>query len=181
MQDKSDVPYIPSYPLYHGKRSNKTPEQIKKEGFCVYGSSVDERKNIVEALRYFGKEKLLTTEGRRGDRVRSAIREISDPYSDSRRSLWATTEKDAPCKWWAHSNPEHISLTLHQIDIEPEKIDKYLKEKFGTNCYNIKLKITARGEALNFNTGLNCIPPNLIESIEKCKQCQYTGREHKQT
>ena len=164
------------YKLYHGIRSKKSPQQIKKEGFCAYGTPIDERKNIIDALKYFGKEKFLTTEGRKGDRVRGAIREIKDP---ERRVVWATTSKDASCTWWSHSNPEHISLTLHQIDIEPEKIDKYLREKFGDNCYNIGLKMTSRVEHTNFNTGINCIPPNLINSVEKCEQCKFTGKEHK--
>ena len=167
---------IQDFKLYHGIRSKQSPEQIKKEGFCAYGTVVDERKNIIDALKYFEKEKFLTTEGRKGDRVRSAIREIKDP---ERRVVWATTNKDAACAWWSHSNPEHISLPLHQIDIEPEKIDKYLKEKFGNNCYNIKLKMTSRVESTNFNTGINCIPPNLIENVEKCEQCKFTGKEHK--
>lgn len=168
---------VPYYPLYHGMRSKKSPEQIKKEGFCAYGTVVDERKNIIDALRYFGKEKLLTTEGRKGDRVRCAIREIKNP---ERRVVWATTSEDASCAWWSHSNPEHISLTLSMIDIEPEKINKYLKEKFGSNCYNVKLKMTSRGTSGNFNTGINCIPPYFIDSIEECKQCKFTGKEHKE-
>lgn len=167
-----EAPYLQ---LYHGMRSKKSPEQIKKEGFCAYSTPIDEKKNIVDALRYFGKEKLPTTEGRKGDRVRGAIREIKEP---ERRVVWATTNKDAPCAWWSRSNPEHISLTLSQIDIEPEKIDKYLREKFGNNCYNVKLKITSRGGSSNFNTGINCIPPNLIDKVEECKKCQFTGREH---
>jgi hypothetical protein len=171
-----DKDNVPQYPLYHGMRSKKSADQIKREGFCAYGSFIDEKKNIVNALIYFGKEKLLTTEGRKGYRVRSAIREIRDPQ---RRVVWTTTNKDAPCAWWSHSNPEHISLPLHQIDIDPEKIDKYLSEKFGHDCYNVKLKMTARGQYPNFNTGINCIPPNLIDSIEKCKECKFTGKEHK--
>jgi hypothetical protein len=167
---------VPQYPLYHGMRSKKSADQIKREGFCAYGSPIDEKKNIVDALRYFGKEKLLTTEGRKGDRIRSTIREIQEP---SRRVVWATTSQDAPCAWWAHANPEHTSLPLHQIDIEPEKIDKYLREKFGSNCYNVKLKMIARGQYPNFNTGINCIPPNLIDGIETCKECKFTGKEHK--
>lgn len=168
---------IPQYNLYHGMRSKKSADQIKREGFCAYGTSVDERKNIIDALRYFGKDKLLTTAGRKGDFVRGAIREVSSPDSERRRSVWATTSKDAGCKWWSHANPEHISLMLHQIDIEPEKIDKYLSGKFGNKCLNVKLKMTSRGQETNFNTGLNCIPPHFIESVETCKKCQYTGRE----
>lgn len=98
---------VPQYSLFHGMRSKKSADQIKREGFCAYGSPIDERKNIIDALRHFGKEKLLTTEGRKGYRVRSTIREIHEP---ERRIVWATTEEDAPCSWWAHSNPEHISL-----------------------------------------------------------------------
>lgn len=168
---------VSQYNLYHGMRSKKTQEQIKKEGFCSYGTVVDEKRNIINALRYFGKEKLIATKGRKGDIVRDAIREIS---GEGRRNTRATADKDAPCKWWSSANPEHISLTLHQVGVEPEKIDKYPREKFGNNCYNAKLKITSRGQSANFNTGINCIPPSLIDSIETCKQCKYTGQEHKE-
>jgi len=160
-------------------RSKKSAEEIKKEGFCAYSTRIDEKKNIIDALKHFGKEKLLTTKGGKGSTVTKAIREVSSEDSERRRSVWATTNKDASCKWWARANPEHISLTLHEINIEPEKIDRYIKEKFGSNCYNIKLKITSRGEDNNFNTGFNCVPPNLIDKVEKCKQCQYTSQEHK--
>lgn len=174
MQDEDDEQY---YNLYHGMRSKKSVDQIKKEGFCAYSTPVDEKKNIIDALRYFGKEKLLTTKGGKGDRVRGAIREILEP---ERRLVWATTDKDIACAWWSHSNPEHVSLTLHQIDIEPEKIDKYLREKFGSNCYNVKLKMTSSEENPNFNTGINCIPPSFIVNVEKCKECKFTGKEHQE-
>lgn len=163
--------------LYHGIRTNKTPEQIKKEGYCKYGTKIDMKKEIKLALKHFGKEKLTTTQGRKGDLVRSMIREVSDK---ERRNIWTTTNPKAGCEWWAHASPEHISLLLHQINIEPEKIDKYLSEKYGKNCYNIKLKMTSLGSNPNFNTGLDCIPPNLIDSIEECKDCKYTEKEHKE-
>lgn len=89
MIDKDEVP---QYPLFHGMRSKKSADQIKREGFCAYGSSIDEKKNIIDALRYFEKEKLLTTEERKGDRVRSATREIREP---ERRVVWATTSQEA--------------------------------------------------------------------------------------
>jgi len=163
-------------PLYHGIRTNKTPEQIRKEGFCKYGTKVDMKNEIMSALRYFGKEKLATIEKGKGYLVQSMLREIS--YK-GRRNIWTTTSKKAGCMWWAHASPEHISLLLGQIDIEPEKIDKYLSERYGKHCYNIKLKITSLGSNPNFNTGLDCIPPNFIDTIEECNDCKYTGKEHK--
>jgi len=162
--------------LYHGIRTNKTIKQIKKEGYCKYGTKVDIKKEIVLALKYFGKEKLVTTHSGKGDLVRNMIREVSEK---GRRNIWTTTNPEAGCAWWAHASPEHISLLLNYAEIKPEKIDKYLSEKYGKNCYNIKLKMTSLGHNLNFNTGLECIPPNFIDSIEECKKCKYTGKEHK--
>lgn len=168
---------VPQYNLYHGMRSKKTPEQIMKEGFCVtYMTIVDAKKEIKNALRHFGKEDLLTRTGTTGELIRQEIRMIG---GKNRRNVWATTDEEAPCEWWAHSNPEHISMVLHYAGIESSKIDKYLKETYGENCYNIKLKMTSRGTNPNFNTGLNCIPPQLIDIIEECEECKYTGKEHK--
>ncbi len=164
------------FPLYHGIRTNKTPEQIKKEGFCSFGTKVDWKKEAISALKYFGKEKLATVRRGKGYLVRSMLEEVKGKM---RGDIWATSDKEAACRWWAHANPESISLLLHQIDIEPDKIDKYLSERYGKNCYNIKLKMTSLGSTTNFSTGLKCIPPNLIDSIEECKECKYTGKEHK--
>lgn len=162
--------------LYHSIRTNKTPEQIKNEGFCTFGTKVDMKKEVMLALKYFGKEKLTTVEKGKGYLVQSMLREVS---GKERKNIWATTSKEAGCEWWAHANPESISLLLYHIGIETERIDKYLSERYGKNCYNIKLKMTSLGHNPNFNTGLDCIPPNLIDSIEECKDCKYTGKEHK--
>jgi len=167
---------VPQLPLYHGIRTNKTSDQIKKEGFCTFGSEIDMKKEVILALKYFGKEKLSTIEKGKGYFVQSMLREVSDKF---RRTIWASTNKNSACEWWARANPESISLLLSHIGIEPEKIDKYLSVRFGKNCYNIKLKMTSRGESANFNTGLECIPPNLIDSIEKCEDCKYTGETKK--
>lgn len=167
------------YSLYHGMRSKRTPEDIKKEGFCSYGTPIDERINIIDALKHFGKEKLLTVKGGKGYRVRSIMDEVMRDLGKNRLNTWATTDKEAACEWWAHANPEHITLVLDAAGVEPEEIEKYLKEKFGSNCYNIKLKITSLGTNPNFNTGLNCIPPSLIKKIEECNECRYTGKAHK--
>lgn len=172
----NDDEYDLQYSLYHGIRSKKTSDQIKKEGFCTFSTKVDMKKEIMLALKYFGKEKLVTIEKGKGYLVQSMIREVS---GKSRRNIWATTRKEAGCEWWSQANPEVVSLLLHHvIDIEPEKIDKYLSERFGTNCYNIKLKIKLSEPNSNFNTGLDCMPPNLIDKIEEC-ECKYTGKEHK--
>ncbi len=45
--------------LFHGRRSKKSIEELKKEGFCAYVSPEDEAKLIIDALKHFGKEKLL--------------------------------------------------------------------------------------------------------------------------
>ena len=174
--DDDEYEGVPYQPLYHGIRTKKTEDQIKKEGFCTFATKVDMKREIVLALKYFGKEKLLTVtpSGGRFGRVR---RYVEQAESKTRRNIWASTDKEAACRWWSQANPEIISWMLHDIEIPPEKIDKYLSERFGSNCYNIKLKITSRGHSADFNTGLDCMPPNLIEKIEEC-ECKYTGKEH---
>jgi hypothetical protein len=165
------------FPLYHGMRTKKSPEQIKKEGFCSYGTHIDEKKKIIDALKYFGKEKTITSKHRRGGLVKGIINEVSGSFEKFRLNTYATTTPEASCNWWARANPEHISLSLHYLGINDDKIDKYLKEKFGNNCVRVELKMTSKGEESNFNTGLNCIPPNLIKDVKKCKSCDYTGTE----
>jgi len=176
MTDEDDILQLP---LYHGMRTKKSSEQIKKEGFCSYGTPIDEKKNITDALKYFGKEKIITSNKRKGGLVRGLIDEVSKNREHFRLNTYATTEPDAPCNWWARANPEHVSLALHYLGIEDSKVDKYLKEKFGDNCIRIELKMTSSGSESNFNTGLNCISPNLIKDIKKCKSCNYSGKEVK--
>ena len=50
-------------PLFHGMRSKKSAEQIEKEGFCSYGSPEEGKKNVIDALKYFGKDRLLHSQG----------------------------------------------------------------------------------------------------------------------
>ncbi len=176
MTEKNELKY---YPLYHGMRSKKTSDEIKKEGFCSYSNPINERKNIVDALKYFKKEKLLTTEGKRGSVIREIVAEITHNLKKSRLNTWATTNKESACAWWAHTNPEHITLVLDAAGISAEEIDSYLRNRFGDECYSVKLKMTSLGSSPNFNTGLNCIPANLIELVEKCDECKFTGKEHK--
>lgn len=173
--------------LFHGMRSKKSAEQIKKEGFCSYGSPVDEKKAIITALKHFGKEKILHQKSQKGELLRGMINEITEKNSKGRLYTWGTTVDNAPCAWWAIANPEHISLTLHYAGISEQDINKYLSEKYGTNCYRIKLDLKLneleekylRHTHNNFNTKKRCILPHEIIEIIKCKSCNYTGQEIK--
>lgn len=162
--------------LYHGIRTNKTPDQIKRHGFCVtYLTPVDAKKEVLTALRHFGKEKLLTLSGGKGSLIRQELEMMKSAH---RRNVWATTEEKSVCEWWANANPEHISQVLQFADINPNDINRYLNEKYGKNCLEIKMKIDTLGTNSNFNTGLSCIPPELIDEVKKCKSCVYTGVAH---
>ena len=165
------------YSLYHGMRSKKSPEQIRREGFCAYDPNADLSKDIIDALRHFKKENILREDESNIDAetIRTNIRTIRDPF---RKATWATTYSDRPCGWWAHANPEHISESLSHAGISPTEIDKYLREKYGDRCYNVKLKLTKEYQWKNANTEINCIPPELIDSVEECKDCRYTGKYH---
>ena len=52
-KDEEEYEHIP---LFHGMRSKKSAEQIEKEGFCSYGSPEEGKKNVIDALKYFGKD-----------------------------------------------------------------------------------------------------------------------------
>lgn len=163
-------------PLYHGIRTNKTADQITRDGLCVtYRTSVDAKIEVINALRYFGKEKLLTSSGGKGSLIRNELNAMKSPH---RRNIWATTEKDSVCEWWANANPEHISQVLQFADVDTRDINKYLNENYGKNCLEIELKMNTLGSNPNFNTGLSCISPDMIASIRKCKSCIYTGASH---
>jgi len=162
------------YPLFHGMRSKKTEDQIQREGFCSYGSPIDEARHIISALRHFGREKLITANSGRSVRIRQLIAEVR--LSKGRLNTWASTDINATCSWWSRANPEHVSLALNFAGISEKVIDRYLKETFGNNCYSVELKMTSLHPERNFNTGLNCVPPNLIRKVKKCKTCDYSGQ-----
>jgi hypothetical protein len=42
-------------------RSHKTADQIKNEGFCAYGEN--EKQNIIEALKFFGRQDAINQKG----------------------------------------------------------------------------------------------------------------------
>lgn len=158
-------------------RSFKSPEQIKKEGFCAYDPKSDLSKDIIDALKHFKKESILKENEYdiHAETIRMNIRTIKDP---SRKVVWTTTYEDRPCSWWAHANPEHISESLKHAGVDPIEIDRYLKEKYGNRCYNVKLKMTGKYEGKNISTEFNCIPPELIDSVIECDSCKYTGKYH---
>ncbi len=165
-------------PIFHGMRSKKSAEQLKKEGFCSYGSSVDEKKAVVDALKHFNKEKFLHGHGHKSFLIKREIEHVMD----KRRSTYATVAKEAPCNWWARANPENISLVLGYVGVKEKDVDKYLGEKYGKNCYNVELdlKLSDREKEelkynqINFNTGKRCIKPSEIKDVKKCKSCEYT-------
>ena len=110
-------------PLYHGVRT-KNPERIRKEGICTFRTLIDTRREIIIALKYFGKHKLLYTVGGRGELIRGQLIEMQDP---ARRTIYLTSMgKEAACSW-ATRNPEFVSLTLSNIDISNEEIYRYLR------------------------------------------------------
>jgi len=168
--------------LFHGMRSKKSAEQLKKEGFCSYGSPVDEKKAIVNALKYFNKEKVLHQQSTKGELVRSMINEITEKQSKGRLSTWATSVEKATCDWWSRANPEHISLVLGHVGIDEKHIDEYLNEVYGKNCYSVELnlKLTELQQKIlrhtftNFNTNKRCILPSEIKEVRKCKSCDYS-------
>lgn len=95
------------YPLFHGMRSKKTAEQIKREGFCVYTEN-NEPEAILRALKAFGKE-VNNIKGYDGDLIKMNIETVNDPH---RKVTWASADRTAACGWWANANPEHISDSL---------------------------------------------------------------------
>lgn len=150
-------------PLYHGVRT-KNPERIRKEGICSFRTLIDTRREIIIALKHFGKYKLLYTAGGRGDLIRAHIRKMQDP---TRRTIYLTSVgKEAACSW-ATRNPEFVSLTLSNVDISNEDIFRYLTDRYG-EPYIIKLKETYPIKETNICSYQRCLLPEEIESIERC-------------
>ena len=153
-------------------RSNKTSEQIKKDGFCSYTEN-NEAESILKALRTFGKDP-TNIKGYDGDLIRMNINTINDP---NRKVTWASADRTSACRWWAHANPEHISDSMYHAGIDPRQINEYLNNHYGKKCYVIKLKkrveMSPANPPPNVNIGLNCIPPDMIDKVSECGFCNY--------
>jgi len=160
------------YPLYHGMRSKKTADQIKKEGFCSYNEN-NEAETILRALKVFNKNP-DNIKGYDGDLIRMNIETVNTPH---RKVTWASADKTAACGWWAHANPEHISDSLFHAGVEPRQINDYLNKQYGNKCYSVKLRkhveMSPANPPPNVNIGLNCIPPEMIEEVRKCGFCDF--------
>lgn len=160
------------YPLFHGMRSRKTAEQIKREGFCSYTEN-NESEAILRALKAFGKE-VNHIKGYDGDLIRMNIETVNDPH---RKVTWASADRTAACGWWAHANPEHISDSLFHAGVEPEQINEYLNENYGNKCYAAKLKkyveMSPANPPPNVSIDMNCIPPEMIDKVKECGFCDY--------
>lgn len=149
--------------LWHGTRRRETPEEVKAKGICTFKSEVEGRLQIIQALRHFGKEKLLTTTGTTGQHLQSLMAEIS---SRRRRVIWATTLEDRVCGWSAR-NPEIVLLALSAAQVPSSDIAKYLRGKYG-RCYKIKLRHTVPINYPNIPLNSMCLKPEDIESVEEC-------------
>lgn len=160
------------YALYHGVRSHKTADQIKNEGFCAYGEN--EKQNIIEALKFFGKQDSINQKGYDGDLIRMNLETIDKPH---RKVAYASADRTAACGWWAHANPEHISDSLLHAGVDPEKINEYLNRIYGKDCYAIKLKqrieFSPANPPPNVSLNKNCVHPEMIEDVRHCGFCDY--------
>ncbi len=160
------------YPLYHGMRSHKTSEQIKKEGFCAYGE--DEKQNIIKALKFFGKEDAINQKGYDGDLIRMNLETVDRPH---RKVVWTSADRTAACGWWAHANPEHVSDSLIHAGVSPEQVNEYLAKEYGKNCYIVKLKeyvgFSPANPPPNVSLNTNCVSPEMIDNVKQCGFCDY--------
>jgi len=159
-------------PLYHGFRSKLSPEEIRKHGVSTLTNPLDARKEIVYALRFFGKEYLLRSSSQAGQTVRGFIEEMS---RSERRSVWVSTFGDRACNW-SMRNPEFLSLALRFAGVNDKDIFSYLDRRFG-HRYSIKLKLTWPVQTTNSNTGTSFIPGEFIESVSNCDNVPYPARE----
>lgn len=150
-------------PLYHGVRT-KNPERIRREGICSFRTLIDTRREIIIALKYFGKQKLLYTAGSRGELIRALITEMQDP---TRRTIYLTSMGEEAACSWATRNPEFVSLTLSNVGISNKDIYRYLTDRYG-EPYVIKLKETYPVKETNICSYQRCLLPGEIESVESC-------------
>lgn len=150
-------------PLYHGLRT-KNPDVIFEKGFCAFVTRYDAREEILKALRYFGKERLIRIEGMRGELIRHELAMMGRVY---RRTIHVTTDGKVGACCWAERNPEFIYFTLHHAGIDDEDTYNYLSETYGAQ-YVISLKETYPIPNPNLSLRQQCLPPEQIESIEPC-------------
>lgn len=157
------------FPLYHGVRTNKSEDEIKKHGLCYPQKSLHE--DIVKALNYFNKyDTAMKLEGWEGLLVRHTIEKIDDEH---RKAIWVTADKLAPCRWWAHANPEPISEVLYRVGVSKKDINEYLNKNYGKNCYSIKLKKHINVLVPDYRLNEKCITSDMINSVHKCGYCNY--------
>jgi len=161
------------YPLFHGMRSRRTAEQIKREGFCSYNEP-NEAQAILRALNFFGKRVEDLPEGFSKDTIKMNIETVDTPR---RKATYASADRTAACGWWAHANPEHISESLYRADVDPRYINKYLNRQYGDKCYVVKLKkyveMSPVNPPPNVSIEQNCIPPEMIDDVRECGFCNY--------
>jgi hypothetical protein len=161
-----------NYPLYHGMRSHKSAEEIKKEGFCAYGDN--EKENILKALKFFNKLYTINQKGYDSDLIRMNLETVDRPH---RKVAWASADRTAACGWWANANPEHISDSMLHAGVDPKQINTYLNKEYGKNCYIVKLKqrveFSPSNPPPNVSLNKNCIIPKMIEDVRQCGFCNY--------
>jgi len=152
-------------PLYHGVRT-KNPEKIKDKGICYrFETRIDAKKAIEDALKHFGKEKLMRSEGYKGDLIRSFVRSVESP---ERRVIYLSScdNEEIPC-FWADQNPEFVSHVLEIAGVNRDDAKKYLSEKYG-DPHIIEMNETYPVEDRNINSHQRCITPDEIKKIKRC-------------
>lgn len=170
--------------IWHGTRRKETPEEIKRKGFCTWSNPVDVLHEVVEALDHFGKLDKIKDE-----MVQNQLSHICrfgygkgfyvDVENEESQMQWGKgwhplsgkTRFTRTCSY-ANNNPEVVSSTLACAGVEPEKINQYLREKYG-KPYAIKLKGTIKTfPMLNLQTPCLCFEPEDIEEVYECPEVE---------
>ncbi len=157
--------YYPGWFLWHGTRKKSSISDLKREGFC-YPLTHEAKSQIKSALKYFGKEYLLTHSGRTGERLRQMLWEVT---SSHRMKIWASSQgKDSACSW-ANRSPEIITLALDAAGVDKKIINKYLLDNFGRPlAVKIRHRVPPHMAGPNENLGVRCLESNDIEEIYEC-------------
>jgi len=145
--------------VYHGFRSHKKVEVLKKQGFEYYHSSrAEAERDVREILERFGFE--------------MPFGGVKAGESPNRWHIYVTVFPEGICSY-ARRSPEAVTLTLEAVGkFSREEIEDLVSEKYGVPLVAVlRLKLEARrivDSPFNVDTGRSVIKPSEILGIIDC-------------
>lgn len=124
-------------PLYHGTRQKLSAEEIKEKGIVTYKSGSQAEKEVLKALKYFGKENYA-----RFPNKGAIVQSILNEARATRRPFFSCTPWEEATSSWSSRAPELVCLALDGAGVSKKDTKKYLDETYGKRY---KLKVNLKG------------------------------------